>query len=93
MGEKIKIGGIEVELVSNAEIAESKCMFIAIPLADAPLPLEANFCPGTKGGYDCSVCGQEVILAPSGQDIAAIGENPIVCVHCAADVIKNERSQ
>lgn len=37
--------------------------------------------PGSKAGYCCGRCGADVVLAPSGQRVAA-GGAPVICTEC-----------
>lgn len=45
------------------------------------------FIPGTKDGYFCKICNQELVLAPSGQRIEAMGAKP-TCLECAAKIVE-----
>lgn len=88
MGEKINICGLPVEVVSEEKIHEEKCPVVAVRLQDALLPLDEKYFPGTKGGYFCSFCNAECILAPSGQKILAEGEHNLVCFKCLLTVLE-----
>lgn len=79
---KIRLAGIDCELMSTAEIIASGCPLIAVPVHLALEPIALEYPGGTRSGFYCSVCGQDCILAPSGQAIHAMGANPLVCFEC-----------
>lgn len=86
---KIKIAGIPVEVVSNETIWEDGCPVIAVPMAKM-LPM-VNYAEGTKAGFLCSLCSQDCILAPSGQQVVATDKNPIVCMDCFIKISAQEK--
>lgn len=88
---KIQIGSIEAEVLSNEEIAAKGAILLAVPVSMALKPFDEYYVPGTKAGFPCSVCSQDCILAPSGQDLIALGKNQIVCAECMARHRKRRR--
>jgi hypothetical protein len=80
MGEKTKIAGIEVEVASEERCAEADFMVCATKEQFDKNP--SLFVPGTKDGYHCMVCEKELIMAPSGQRIAALGNSRQICIEC-----------
>lgn len=78
--ETINILGHKIEVCSDEECAQAEFMLCATKETFDENP--AAYVPGTKGGYFCMACGKEVILAPSGQKIAALGNNRQVCLAC-----------
>lgn len=75
----INIKGLEIEIVPDEEIIASKAVLMCVP---AKLARSEGCVPGTKAGYPCTICGQDCVLAPSGQTIEARKQNPIVCMDC-----------
>jgi len=83
MPAKIKIGNIEVEVISDEECAKAET-FVCLPkyIYDKD---SSTSVPGTVGGFFCSICNQEVVLAPSGQQIQAMREHykrELTCLDC-----------
>jgi hypothetical protein len=84
---KVKIAGLYVEVLADAEIIASKCMLVSIP-AKVVNGHWDWYAPGTKKGFPCSLCGQDCILGPSRQAIEAAKQNPVVCVDCAEMAVR-----
>ena len=45
---------------------------------------------GTKDGYFCQLCNAEIILAPSGQRLEAMG-GKFTCMDCALKILQEEK--
>lgn len=78
---KIKFAGLEFEVMTVADIGKLGCPIVAIPTKD--VTTFDHFVQGTSGGFTCSLCGQDCILAPSSQTQLALGKNPLLCSDCA----------
>lgn len=87
---KYSIAGVPIELASEQEIINSKAPILAVPRKTA-LPFD-RYPAGTKGGFPCSVCSQECILAPSSQRLIAYGLNPVICADCALKLALNKEN-
>lgn len=84
--------GVDVPIVEDKDLEGKIDNFIACPLAQAEkLRAQLGYDPytkGSQGGYFCHLCGQECILAPQGQVIAAKGQ-PITCMDCMIGIVAN----
>lgn len=86
MTKKVKLPGIdfEFEVHTPEEIARMGAILVAVP---AKFEDELGVAiPGTKRGFACRACGQDCILAPSGQHQFALG-NPLFCFECAEQLM------
>jgi hypothetical protein len=88
MTKKVEIDGVEFEMHTPEDIAKMGAILVAIP-AKFVTDLLGEAVPGTKGGFACRLCGQDCILAPSGQHQYSLG-NPLFCFECAEQLIKTK---
>jgi hypothetical protein len=87
--ERVNIGGIDAEVMSVEDIQKSGAPIMAVPVKMA-LSLK-NYPPGTRSGYPCSICNEDCILAPSGQEVFKAGRNPVICMECFMVKLKQEK--
>lgn len=78
----VNIAGLECHVKPDQEIIDSGCAIVAVPVKLALQPFDEHYVLGTLAGFSCIVCGQDCILAPSGQSIYKHGKNPLVCMEC-----------
>ena len=80
---RVNIGGIECEIRPELECAAAGVMRLAVTKAEHQQALAGGGTEiaGTKDGFFCRVCGVELVLAPSGQRIHALGGD-FTCLKC-----------
>lgn len=88
----VNIAGLKVQVVSDEECLNAE-MAIAMP-ADRYRKLiaeGASFIEGTQPGFPCKVCGQDCVLAPSGQQLHAQGLQ-YTCMECFIHLLDTEKA-
>ena len=85
----LKIGGLEVEVLSQEEIARSGAPILAVPYDMALHPIDERYITGTRNGFPCVLCNCDCILAPSGQTQRAMG-NPVICFRCMESMARGK---
>lgn len=91
IGRKVKIAGIECTISSEEECAKAElCIAMPIAMHRAHVADGGYEIPGTKGGFFCRVCGGEVVLAPSGQRLDALGAK-WTCFDCARKFMEGQK--
>lgn len=92
-GIKVRIPGtdLEAEVKSEQECAAESVLRIATPkdMYDERMKEGGYGVPGTKGGYFCNTCGKEIVLAPSGQRLEAMG-GKFTCARCVVILMQDE---
>jgi hypothetical protein len=90
---KIKIPGtnFEAEVVSERKCLDKDAIRMACTKASYDIAVAGGveFVPGTKGGYFCTVCNCELVLAPSGQRLEAMG-GAFTCQDCVLKMVQVE---
>jgi len=92
MATKIKIGDIEAEILPDEECAKAET-FVCLPKYMYDKDPSTSI-PGTVGGFFCSLCNQEVVLAPSGQQLNAMREHykkELTCLDCMLKMTVQEQ--
>jgi hypothetical protein len=88
---EVYIGGIKVQVTSDEECLQADHA-IAMPayIHQKAVAAGAPEIEGTKSGFPCKVCGQDCVLAPSGQVLNARGLQ-YTCMDCMVKIFDAEK--
>ena len=76
---------VEVEVRSEAELADSGMVIVAARVVDADDAVVAGAVV-----TPCSQCGYDVWISPSSKRIQATGGNPVWCMQCVVKQVQAE---
>lgn len=79
---RVNLFGLDVQVAPIEDIQREEMLVVCVRAANARQPWDAHYVPGTRNGFACTDCGEDCILAPSGEQIVSARKNPVICMEC-----------